>query len=433
MDLFDELDEEYGSIIKSVKKHRVLDREEIAQREASPVVSTPVIPAEEYYSTSLESHFAECRTKEDYEYYNTFYEDGWVGKFNLDLVLSYAIEMKASDVHIASKRKVAFTILGDIEYQERFAVPDEEVMSDVVAGMLSHEAQGLYVRDLDYGTSYEIKFGPYRGRRFRANIGKTFGDDYVILRVISNNIPSMEDIKMEPEIRKWTNNTGGGYLIVGSTGSGKSTTLASLLRDIQINEKKKIITIEKPIEYVYPDNGKGYILQRAIPEDCLDFTHGLTACMREAPDIILIGEIRNQEEIMEFLKAITTGHLGLSTIHAENCVTAINRIKSTFNGNEQLLVLTTLADSIKGLCTQVLLKNKAGTGRFAVREILEINPELAEYIREGETGKIELYMIKHKLMLEHKLAQAYLNGMCTKEEAFKFAKNKALFEEACRG
>ena len=81
----------------------------------------------------------------------------------------------------------------------------------------------------------------------------------------------------------------------------------------------------------------------------------------------------------------------------------------------------------------MLLKNKAETGRFAVREILEINPELAEYIREGETGKIELYMIKHKLMLEHKLAQAYLNGMCTKEEAFKFAKNKALFEEACRG
>lgn len=372
-------------------------------------------------------YFSEPLSSTD-NYVNEWLSTGWTGLFNLDLVLSYAIKEGASDIHIVGNQEICFTILGDIVKKSDIQIPNEDIMTDLVNGILSNLAFSTYVRDKEYDTSYTIMHGPYKDRRFRVNIGRSFDIDQMTFRTINDYIPTPKDLLIDDEYLEVFENTSGVVLVCGATGSGKSTTLASIIRDIQTTKQKKIITVEKPIEYIYPKDGSSLIVQRSIPEDCVNFSYGLTSAMRSAPNIILIGEVRNKEEVDELLRASETGHLSISTMHTTNNVTTLNRIRSLYTGEEQKRVLNTLGDNLRSILNQVLVKSIDGKSRFAVREILNVDYKIRELIIKDDMVSIRKIQEKNEETLEHKLVEVYLKGLCTKKEAKSKAPDRAYFD-----
>lgn len=607
-------------------------------------------------------------------------ESGWTGNFNLDMVLSYAIQEKASDIHIECNTPVCFTKIGDIEQKLNFAIPNEDIMNMLVMNMLNHESMGMLIKNLEYDTSYKIRKGEYKGRRFRINIGKSFDNYIITFRTIEDNIPSLSDLDISKDIRDMFSNYTGVVLVCGATGSGKAlykdtliptpngdttidninigdivfdklgkqcvvtdkyspdskrffkltidnedikaadnhlwevyvnnykcitdtlnlfnlinqgnqvyidynkpceyneieldmdayilgcllvnhfrkkqgysendknsykkillksiqadittkkqilqgikdmletdknilklklndfeficltrllrslgykldinkefinkeceytikyeyplermeisgiteikgdkkdyyciavnsptktflcgnyivthntTTLASIIRDIQLNEKKKIITIEKPIEFIYPNNGKSLIVQRDVPTDCLSFGNGLTSAMRSAPNIILIGEVRNREEVDEVLRASETGHLALSTIHTSNNITTLNRIRSLYTGEEQKRILSSLGDNLRGIINQTLVKSKDGKTRFALREVLKVDFNIRKLIQDDRLSEIRKMQENNRSTMEHLLLQAVLQQKCSLNDARDKAPDQSYFD-----
>lgn len=364
-------------------------------------------------------------------YINSFHEDGWIDNINLDLILSYGIRDGASDIHLTANEPVAFTKNKSIVKKKDFPIPTNDVMMDLAGSILNNVERSDYLKNKDFDFSYTIKFGRYAGRRFRANIGLSFKVDFLVFRTISDKIPLPEEIGIPEEVVGWSNMPSGVWIIGGATGSGKSTTLASLMYQIQLTKPKKIMTIEKPIEYIYPkDEGKALIVQREVGggQDTLSFYNGLTAAMRENPDVILIGEVRNTEEVSELIRAAETGHLAISTIHTNSVPTTINRIFSLFTPEEQGRVRSTLSDTLKGLMNQNLVRTKDGKGMFAVREVLTINQQIRKYIAKGDADSVRQYMIKNQITMEHELIKAFRQGKCTYEEARSLAPDWELFD-----
>ena len=361
---------------------------------------------------------------------NDFIETGWVGDFHLDKVLSVALESGASDIHITCGHPVAFTVNGDIEFRDEFVIPDTGVMFELVETMMTHVQYGDFIKDYELGFAYEIRKGPYSGSRLRAKAGKSLGSEYLVFRTINDEIPSTESLEIEAELKDWFTVRTGLALICGSTGTGKSTTLASILRDIQLKRAVKIITIENPIEYEYPEDGRALMVQREVGVDCVSFYDALTGAMRESPDILLLGEVRDTEEVSELLRAAETGHLAVSTMRTNSVATTINRIQSLFSGNERDRILSTLSDTLVGIGNQILVKAKDGKGRFACRELLTIDSETRKMVAKGDSAAIRDYLITKKKTMEYSLVRAYLAGKCTKKEARNQATRKADFDSA---
>lgn len=631
--------------------------------------------------------FEECPSDENL-YINDFVNTGWTGMFNLDKVISLGILEGASDVHLTCDFPVAFTILGDIQKRWDIFSPDEDIMSDLVVSILSHQQHGIYIKDLDFDCSYTVRIGPFKGTRLRANLGKSFGRDYLVFRIINSEIPSLEDLAMEQECVRWMNYTSGAFLVTGPTGSGKclhkdtelptregfkklenihihdiiydengeetkvvdkycpydrflyeisfssgdkvkaggghlwkvfcdkedplvsksplfrrdqknilkmfgererervyplsyflgliygrdeaskekmenfikkeksyllhrvkdgdkplvftkeisqdlleehaersrlkrggegvykvfstrellsleifskdgkprfkikalgekafsdlphkdnfsfvsitaieeikddplhyfclsvsspsktfailkngiithnSTSLASLINHVNYTEQKKIVTVERPIEYIYKDDGSSLIVQRSVGDDCLSFAFATRSLLRMNPDALLIGECRDREEIEEFLRAAETGHLTMSTMHTNSCFQTVSRILALFDGSEEPRIRSTVSDVLKGIMNQTLVKIKGEQKRMAVREILTINNEIRTYIRRGDTLAIRKYMYDHGLLMEQKLIEVFQSGKITEKEARLHAPDPEIFDAALAG
>lgn len=337
---------------------------------------------------------------------------------DIDGILIKAIESRASDVHISPDGYVAFTILGEIVYMKEFGIIPATILARTYAEITSHVAQSDFADDLELDTSYTIlKKGNYHGRRFRLSVGRSFANVFMVFRVISDIIPSLDDLKIPKAIRDWTKLPNGLVLICGPTGTGKSTTFASLINDINKTKPKKIITVEKPVEYVYPNEGMGLITQREVGKDTRKFASALTSAMRQNPDIIMIGEVRDKEEVDSLLQAAESGHLSFSTMHTNSPPSTINRIKSLYDGDEQRRVLSSLQENIRGIANQVLVKTKNGNDRFAIQSVLHITPEVSVMIGNGDVSAIQEYMEQKEETIEHKLVNAILEGKTTVEYA----------------
>lgn len=359
------------------------------------------------------------------DYFDSFdyNENSAVSEYNqtlidIDAILIKAIESRASDVHINPDGYVAFTVLGEIMYVKEFGIIPASNLSRTYGEITTHVAQSTFADNLELDTSYTLKKkGKYQGRRFRLSVGRSFDSVFMVFRVISDEIPTLEDLKIPKAIRDWTKLPNGLVLICGPTGTGKSTTFASLINDINKTKPKKIITVEKPVEYVYPQTGLGLVTQREVGRDTRKFASALTSAMRQNPDIIMIGEVRDKEEVDSLLQAAESGHLSFSTMHTNSPPSTINRIKSLYDGDEQRRVLSSLQENIRGIANQVLVKTKNGNDRFALQSILHITPEVSEMIGRGDVSAIQQYMERKGETIEHKLAQAVLEGRTTLEYA----------------
>ena len=372
------------------------------------------------------------RSSQD-EVLNEWITSGWIGLLHIDQILTEAIITGASDVHITTDQRVSMSRNGEIIRYDGFIIPDNETMHMLIhEGILSHQELAAFNKDYEYDGSYTLQYGPYTRTRTRINIGRSFGNYFMVFRIINDYIPELKDLGVEEEVIEWAEYPNGLFLLCGPTGTGKSTTLASIVHNILRTNRKKVITIEKPIEYIYPDDTPSLVVQREVGEDTRSFSAGLTSAMRQNPDIILLGEVRNTEEVTELLRAAETGHLAISTMHTNSVSTTLNRIQNLFTGNEQQRIMSTLSDTLRGIANQILVKDKED-GRFAVREILTINEEIRKYIVAGDILAVRDYQVRHKSTMEHKLAEAVLADKCLESEARKQVVDVKLFNELIKG
>lgn len=336
--------------------------------------------------------------------------------FKIDKILTAAIALDASDIHIYANDEIIFRILGKQVRQPQFGQVTPQICDYLVDRVSSfRERESLVIhRSLD--TSYTIKSGPKKGRRTRLNISYETDRPYFVFRIIADQIKTVDELGVPKELLEWTNLNSGLVLMNGPTGSGKSTTLASLVQNMLDKRPHHIITLEKPIEYIFTPT-MGTVVQRNVGSDARTFKEGLTAAMRGDPDIIMVGEVRNREEVDAVLEATETGHLTISTMHTKNASGAIDRIASMYSGDELKSTLEVLSSVSMGFANQLLLITPDGTSRLAAREILPINEKVRDLIAEGDSRGIYQYQWDKGITMEHELVKMVNDGAVDLSEA----------------
>src|SRR5512145_1562675 len=268
--------------------------------------------------------------------------------------------------------------------------------------------------------------------RFRVNIFSQRGNISSVLRKLETSIPSIDSLKLPDAFKKMPSERNGLILVTGATGSGKTTSLAALLNEINATKSVHIVTLEDPVEYVHP-NRKATFNQRELGLDYDTFANGLRAALRQAPKIILVGEMRDRETAELALKASETGHLVLSTLHTVNAGQAINRIVGMFDQEEERQIRQRLADTVRWVVGQRLLP-KTGGGRIAVHDILSNTIRSNELIMLGESEGKSFYDIQEvgepfgMMTFDQSLLKAYQTGLITEDTAVNYSTRKAIVQ-----
>ena len=348
--------------------------------------------------------------------------------FEIDEIISYAIERGASDIHIRAGEHIGFRINGSIYRESRFDSIPAEVTRRIQQKIVTNVAEKIFLETWELDTSYTVKSGKFRGRRVRASITSGFEEVNIVMRIISNSIPSVESLEVEEELLEWASRPDGLILMNGPTGTGKSTTLASIIQHVQSTMNGIIITVEKPVEYTYDEKPGTIVYQREVGRDTLSFASALDSAMRMDPDVILIGEARNSVEMDALLYAADTGHLSFSTTHANSAADTVNRIKRMFAGDERRQAMESLSSVAVGFAAQKLCKTVDGKGRFAVREILSVDATISELIMQGDSRAIRKIQEEKGTTLDHALVKAVRQGRCTLEEARKKSSKPTYFD-----
>jgi len=348
-----------------------------------------------------------------------------------DQLLAAAVKNGASDVHLKVGAPPMFRLQGDLREVKAPKLMPEDTQS-VVLHLLHSEELRQNIQNLrDHDTSYVV---PEVGR-FRVNIFRQRGSFAIILRIIPLEIPTFEQLGLPPVLAKIAQTERGLVLVTGVTGSGKSSTLAALVGEINRTHKRHILTIEDPIEFVHQDI-KSSVSQREIGPDTGDFSIALRAALRQDPDVILVGEIRDRETVDIALKAAETGHLVLSTLHTTDAPKTINRLIGLFPMEEQNVVRMRVAESLQSIVSQRLLPKKDGKGRAVAAEILVTTMSIVECIKDAEkTPEIHEHMEKGRDMygmqsFDQHLSDLYKADVITLEVAKSAASNPSDFERA---
>ena len=268
--------------------------------------------------------------------------------------------------------------------------------------------------------------------RFRVNIFSQRGNFSIVLRKLETTIPTLDDLKLPDAFKKMTGEKNGLILVCGATGSGKTTSLAALLNEVNATRSIHIVTLEDPVEYVHP-NRKSTFNQRELGLDFDSFASGLRAALRQAPKIILVGEMRDRETVELGLKASETGHLVLSTLHTVTAGQAVNRVVGMFEQEEEKQVRQRLADTIRWVVAQRLLP-KVGGGRVAVHDILANTIRTNELILNGESEGKTFYEIQEvgepfgMQTFDQAIVRTFEAGLITEETAVAYATRKAIVQ-----
>jgi twitching motility protein PilT len=296
-------------------------------------------------------------------------------------LLKEAIKRKASDVHLAVGHPPLLRVDGELVPLKSPALTAKGV--ETMVREVTPEAHWKR-----FAATHEEDFAfDQDGERFRANLHVDRGSPAFTARLIPADIPSFDDLRLPDAVRALADARDGLVVITGPAGTGKSTTLASILEDINARKPAHIITLEDPIEFIFPE-GKGLVKQREVGTDTASFGEALRRSLRQDPDVIMVGEMRDPETIAATLTLAETGHLVFSTLHTSSAAQAIHRIVDSFSGGQQDQVRQQLSLSLRAVVAQVLLPKKGG-GLVAAREILLNTPAVSNLIRENKMEQIE--------------------------------------------
>ena len=356
-----------------------------------------------------------------------------MAELKIEQLLRAMVDNKASDLHIRTGVPPIYRINGALTkiFETR-----------VDPGMMDSFLDDIMNRDqkLRFEQNKECDFavGARDMGRFRVNVFRQRGTIAIVIRHIKAKIPAFEELHLPEIIRDMALTRRGLVLVTGTTGSGKSTTLASMLDYINQREAGNIITVEDPIEYLYRDE-KAIISQREIGVDTLSYANALRAALRQDPDVLLVGEIRDLETMQIALTAADTGHMVFATIHTTNATETIQRVLSMYPPHQHDEIRLLLAEVLAGIISLRLLPTADGTGRVPAAEVLVNTAAIKEYIRDKD--KLELveqaiaegHMQYHSQTFDQALLNLYQTGQITLETAMNAATNKDDFDLKIRG
>ena len=337
----------------------------------------------------------------------------------IEELLESAVSKGASDIHISANLPPVFRIDGKLVRTNTEALTAENVES-LVFPILNNEQR----RKLEQDWELDLSYGIHGVGRFRVNIYKNNGTYAAAFRTINTQVPSFETLGLPPVVRKITEKPRGLILVTGPTGSGKSTTLASMIDYINEKRNEHILTIEDPVEFVHQSK-KSVVHQRELGQDTRSFANALKSALREDPDIILVGELRDLETISLAITAAETGHLVMGTLHTSSASQTIDRIIDVFPQGQQQQIRIMLSNSLCAVFSQTLLPRLTETGekkgRCMAQEIMVVNGAIANLIREGKTSQMYSAIqtgAQHGMQtLETALANLYKKNLISAEDA----------------
>ena len=338
---------------------------------------------------------------------------------DIQKLLKSVVAYKASDLHLVSRSEPQVRIDGKLVPLNLPVLSGEDI-EEMSYGLLTEKQKKAFEEHWELDFSIVI---PNVGR-FRANYYRTLGDIACAFRIIPIEIPSLDQLGAKSIFKEIIKREKGLILVTGPTGSGKSTTLAAMLNEINMTEHKHVITVEDPVEFIH-QNKKCLFSHRNIGTDTGSFASALKFAMREDPDVILIGEMRDKETIEAALTAAETGHLVFGTLHTNSAPQTINRIIDVFSGDEQPQVRAQLSTSLISVISQALLP-KIGGGRIAAQEIFNTNPAIANLIREDKVhqlySQMQLNQTATGMITQTQELEEFLHKkLITREDAIQYA------------
>lgn len=339
-------------------------------------------------------------------------------------LLNLTVKNKASDLHLLVGIPPTIRVDGILNYLQNYPAISPQMMEQMIFSILKPAQKEYLITNKELDFSFGIGGGAYGNLgRFRVNIYFQRGYLSGAFRYLEPKIRTMEELKLPKITHNFAALKQGFVLVTGPTGHGKSTTLAAIINEINLTKSAHVLTIEDPIEYIYPQ-GKSIISQREMGEDSRSWDLALRSALREDPDVVLIGEMRDPETIASAITIAETGHLVFSTLHTNSASQTIDRIIDSFPANQQPQIRTQLASSLKGIISQRLIPQING-GRVPAAEILIGNNAVATNIREGKTHLIDSIIETSQdigmVSLESSLSTLVLGGSISLETAKSYA------------
>jgi len=342
-------------------------------------------------------------------------------KLSIDELLQDAQQRKASDLHITVGISPKCRVNGDLVdmgYEALTPEDTEAIIMPIIPKRL--------LETLNTNGEVDFSYAIHDVGRYRVNVFRQRGSYALVIRIINTIIPKPEVLGLPPAVVELTKKKRGLVLVTGPTGSGKSTTLASLIDIINTYYNGHIITLEDPIEYLHKHK-KSIVNQREIGTDSQSFANALRVVLREDPDVILVGEMRDFETIEVAITAAETGHLVFSTLHTIGAVSTVDRIIDVFPPHQQQQIRVQLSSVLEGVVSQQLIPTADGNGRAAAFEVMLPNPAIRSLIREGKNHQIASFIQTNKKMgmqtMDDAIYELYLKGSIAKDQALAFSQD----------
>ena len=334
-------------------------------------------------------------------------------------IIRLASEKKTSDIHIVASSPPMFRVRGSLEPVAEMAPLTPDEIDEALKQVTTEEQRAEFAKNLELDFGYTVS----GVGRIRGNAAKHRGTTTLVIRLLPSKVPSFEELGLPEVCKELILKPRGLVVVSGPTGSGKSTTLSAMINYLNDTESKSLVTIEDPIEFVYTNN-KCVITQRELGGDTKTFAEALRHVLRQDPNVILVGEMRDQETAAAALEIAETGHLLLTTGHAPSAPQTIERIIDMFPPHERGTVQSRLASLLVGVLSQVLVPTADGKGRVAAREIMLASPAIKSNIRDGKVYQIPNAMMTQARMgmvlLDTALVNLYRKGTITRESVLAF-------------
>ena len=344
----------------------------------------------------------------------------------INKILDEVRVLGCSDLHFTNGINPVVRLNGQLRKMSGYEEMNEEGILEIVEQMTNEQQRRSIAQHKDTDFSFTTR----SGYRHRVNVFFQRGFTAIAIRLLRNDIPTLEDLFLPPILGEFAMRPRGLVLVTGPTGSGKSTTLAGMIDYINVSRSAHVITIEDPSEYVH-EHKRCMVNQREVGMDVPDFASALRAALREDPDVILVGEMRDFETVSAAVTAAETGHLVLSTLHTTSAPDTINRIIDVYPEHQQVQIRTQLANTLVGVISQTLLPKRDGSGRIAAMEILNVTDACAAMIRDNKVHLIQSAIQTGKqngmMCLDQELARMAKQGIVYEADALERCQDKAEF------